>query len=130
MSKNESTCEGCKYFEWEQDMGSSYPMCMIKREYEPERCEIFEPSKLYRMYLGLSKNEGTTGQPCHADAATYRRCIHGYVSGRNEKRCHDAAGKDMPGFICSVCGAKNPTCKHPRYCSGCGSKVIGDGNHG
>lgn len=56
-SKNKSTCEGCAHFEWEQDMGASYPSCSLKGEYEPERCDEFIPSKLYRIYLEMVGKE-------------------------------------------------------------------------
>ena len=44
--------------------------------------------------------------------------------GRGE--CHDAAGKQMAFFACSACGATNEH-KHPRFCYGCGRKVVTDG---
>jgi len=37
--------------------------------------------------------------------------------------CHDAAGKQMAFFACSACGATIER-KHPRFCYGCGRKVV------
>lgn len=41
--------------------------------------------------------------------------------GRGE--CHDAAGKQMAFFACSVCGATDD-CKNPKFCHGCGAEVV------
>lgn len=37
--------------------------------------------------------------------------------------CHDAAGKQMKFFACSVCGGTIER-KHPRFCPNCGRKVV------
>lgn len=63
--------------------------------------------------------------PEQAIAATLgsSNCTNGE---RTNETCRDAAGKQMAFFACSVCGASNEH-KHPRFCYGCGRKVVTNG---
>lgn len=47
----DGSCDGCRYFWHDNDMGKSIPHCMM---FGPlKRCDIFAPNELYRMYGAL-----------------------------------------------------------------------------
>ena len=83
--------------------------------------------------IRIARLHGSYGEPWYARCD---RCeVSGYYykteaqaieewSDRPERTCHDAAGKQMAFFACSACGATDER-KNPRFCHGCGRKVVG-----
>ena len=63
--------------------------------------------------------------PEQAIAATLgsSSCTNDCTNSERTGTCHDAAGKQMAFFACSACGATIER-KHPRFCHGCGRKVV------